>query len=240
MVGGDKNAVKDVGEFIAALDGLVPARLVVHHTGHEATRERGSSSLGGAADLRVKLERAGRSRRVILSCEKQKDAGEWEPITLHLDDHGASLVPSRLVEEEQRDELRARVLAYVTEQGPASKRAIRVGVIGRKADIDAALDVLESDGVVHRTSDGYAACPTQAGTPGHGAQATPGAPVPHRRVPYEVGALTGTVRVEPLKVATSTPGHTVSPPCSSAWLTDVADEGRFARYYGIPMAVRAA
>jgi hypothetical protein len=240
MVGGDENAVQDVGEFIAAVDGLCPARFVVHHTGHEASRERGSSALSGAADLRVKLERAGKSYRVELTCEKQKDAREWDPITLRLDEHGASLAPTRVVEkDEQRDELRAGVLAYVTEQGPASKRAIRASVTGRNADIDAALDALESDGVVHRTSDGYAACPEAPGTPGHTRPATPGAPVPGEGPPYVVGGPEGMVRVEASQTGAGTTGRQdarSAPPCSCACAADLTADGRCERCYGLPRA----
>jgi RecA-family ATPase len=43
MAGGDENAAKGVGEFIAAIDRLRGdhAALVVHHTGKDGDRERG-------------------------------------------------------------------------------------------------------------------------------------------------------------------------------------------------------
>lgn len=55
MVGGDENAARDVGMFIAAVDTLGAdsgaGRLVVHHTGKNGEDERGSSALRGAADM---------------------------------------------------------------------------------------------------------------------------------------------------------------------------------------------
>jgi RecA-family ATPase len=53
MTGGDENAAKDVGQFIAAVDGLreADAALVVHHSGKDGVGERGSSALRAAADL---------------------------------------------------------------------------------------------------------------------------------------------------------------------------------------------
>lgn len=55
MIGGDENAARDVGMFIADVDELCKAsgaaRLIVHHTGKNGVDERGSSALRGAADL---------------------------------------------------------------------------------------------------------------------------------------------------------------------------------------------
>ena len=78
MVGGDENSARDVGLFIAALDGQsVGTRLVVHHAG-KGGDERGSSALRGAADVIARVEREGLSPRVDVVCDKPpKDGVSW-------------------------------------------------------------------------------------------------------------------------------------------------------------------
>ena len=94
MVGGDENSSKDVGLFIANLDGVArhygAASLTVHHTGKNGELERGSSALRGASDTMASLKGDGSGLK--LRCEKQK---EWEPFDawdLHLAKVGESRV----------------------------------------------------------------------------------------------------------------------------------------------------
>ena len=86
MTGGDENAARDVGLFVAAVDRLRNASdaagLVVHHTGKDGEEERGSSSLRGAADAMFALKTDGANLR--LECTKQKDAEAFDPWRLHL------------------------------------------------------------------------------------------------------------------------------------------------------------
>jgi len=86
MIGGDENAARDVGLFIAAADTLCKrsgaARLIVHHTGKNGEDERGSSALRGAADLMAALKPDGAGVR--LECVKAKDSEPFEPWRLHL------------------------------------------------------------------------------------------------------------------------------------------------------------
>ncbi|HUR86327.1 MAG TPA: AAA family ATPase [Solirubrobacteraceae bacterium] len=94
MVGGDENAARDVGMFIAAADDLCKgsgaARLIVHHTGKNGEDERGSSALRGAADLMAALKPDGAGIR--LECVKAKDSEEFEPWFLHLEPTADSCV----------------------------------------------------------------------------------------------------------------------------------------------------
>jgi hypothetical protein len=94
MPGGDENAARDVGTFIASLDDLArpygAARLVVHHTGKNGDDERGSSALRGASDTMIALKPDNASLR--LTCEKQKDAEPFERWTLHLQQIAESCV----------------------------------------------------------------------------------------------------------------------------------------------------
>lgn len=82
MVGGDENSAQDVGRFIAALDSIRDATgcavLVVHHSGHEPTRPRGSTALFAAADAVVQVTVTDASE-VKVRCDKQKDAAAFRP-----------------------------------------------------------------------------------------------------------------------------------------------------------------
>lgn len=104
MLGGDENSARDVGLFIDAVDRLRAGNLslVVHHSGLDESRERGSSALRGALDLRMKMNRDGKTLRAVLSCEDLKDAAEWDPISLALEPVADSLVV-RLREEDGED-----------------------------------------------------------------------------------------------------------------------------------------
>jgi hypothetical protein len=94
MVGGDENAARDVGIFIANLDELArpysAARLIVHHTGKSGDDERGSSALRGASDTMISLKPDNASLRLV--CDKQKDAEEFDRWTLHLQPTAESCV----------------------------------------------------------------------------------------------------------------------------------------------------
>lgn len=95
MVGGDENSAQDVGRFVAALD-TIRARtncgvLVVHHSGHDSTRPRGSTALFAAADAVVRCE-VNKEGLIELSCHKQKDAGPFLPWRLQAKPVCTSLV----------------------------------------------------------------------------------------------------------------------------------------------------
>lgn len=177
MVGGDEDRAKDVGEFIAAVGGLSRggAVLVVHHTGKDGGSERGSSALRGAADLMVKAQKKGTGLlRVELTCDKLKDSAAWSAMTLRLEPTILSLAIVGHADDElavakaARDDTQERVVAFVLEHQPASKRSIRMGVEGRNQGIDDALDALGKAGRLIHTPAGWEACPDPRGTLGHG------------------------------------------------------------------------
>ena len=100
MAGGDENASKDMGLAIAAMDKLRTVSgatvLTLHHVNRANGDIRGHSSLRGALDTELKTTR-NNDGTVTLTCEKQKDAAEFHPITLltkevALPDGGSSLV----------------------------------------------------------------------------------------------------------------------------------------------------
>src|ERR671926_31520 len=83
MVGGDENAAKDMGVFVAAADQLRQATgatvLLIHHHG-KGGAVRGSTALVAAVDTILEAKRDG--TLLSLSCGKQKDAAAFEPIHL--------------------------------------------------------------------------------------------------------------------------------------------------------------
>lgn len=120
LVGGDENSAKDVGLYLASLEELKSATAaavwVVHHTGHNTQdRPRGSSTIMPAVDTLIALTGDKETHNLTLTCEKQKDTAEFEPIYVHLsaqeyDGNGFSLVA------EEADESTAKGTLSANEQ----------------------------------------------------------------------------------------------------------------------------
>ena len=95
MVGGDENTAKDMGIVIENCNRIREstgsAVLLVHHTGHNMDRERGSTALRAGVDTMLMLKRD-EDAALLLSCLKQKDMAAFEPIRLQLNKHGDSMV----------------------------------------------------------------------------------------------------------------------------------------------------
>jgi hypothetical protein len=96
LTGGDENSAGDAG---VAIDVLEQARhltgaspLVVHHTGADGTRERGSTALRGASDATLRMLRDDSSRLSVLSCLKMKDGEPFRPIVYRLSAFAQSVV----------------------------------------------------------------------------------------------------------------------------------------------------
>lgn len=84
---GDENQQEDMGRFVAGVDRLrhelKTTVLVVHHTRLDGDRERGNTSLRGAADTMLSLRRPKKKGTIIkLEVDKQKDAEEGGERTL--------------------------------------------------------------------------------------------------------------------------------------------------------------
>ncbi len=81
---GDENQQADMGRFVAGVDRLRKefdaTVIVVHHTRLDGDRERGNTAFRGAADamLSVSLHKG----KLLLKCNKQKDAEEFDDIEL--------------------------------------------------------------------------------------------------------------------------------------------------------------
>jgi putative DNA primase/helicase len=158
MVGGDENSARDVGTFIANLDSLpVSARLVVHHSGKDGA-ERGSSALRGAADLMLRIGRDGQAIEIDLVWDKPKDFDAWPTIRLHRELVGDSCVLTLVAAPDHRqaaaDDRHAAVLAFVAENGPASKNKVEQGVGGKAALVRQTIDLLIREGLIRETQKG--------------------------------------------------------------------------------------
>ena len=77
LVGGDENSQKDAGLAIDACERVRRSTgasiLVVHHSGVEGTRERGSTALRGAADTSIMAQRDEVSKVITVTLKKMKD-----------------------------------------------------------------------------------------------------------------------------------------------------------------------
>lgn len=94
MPGGDENSSRDMGALIQAADRIRDqsggAVILVHHTPLDGGRLRGHSSLEGAVDTNIGVDSDGATVKVTV--EKQKDAEPAEPILLHIETAGESIV----------------------------------------------------------------------------------------------------------------------------------------------------
>jgi hypothetical protein len=83
--GGNENVQQDMNAFVRGCDALRrafpgAAVLVVHHTGWDTSRERGSNALRAASDTMISL--AARDGAILLRVERQKDAPVQEAATV--------------------------------------------------------------------------------------------------------------------------------------------------------------
>jgi DNA-binding MarR family transcriptional regulator len=162
MVGGDENAARDVGMFIASVDELRrdtgAASLIVHHTGKNGEDERGSSALRGAADALLALKPDGASLR--LECVKAKDAEPFDPWRLHLQTALKSCVlalgtNSGRLSTAEREILDSVSASFGTK--PASATAIRDASGVAKSSFYRSLKTLVDRGYIDTVGDGRGA-----------------------------------------------------------------------------------
>lgn len=98
MAGADENSAQDMGQAIAALDRIRQdvgcGILVVHHSGVDGSRPRGSTALFGAADTLAKVD-GGDDGMMRLSCEGMKDARPFRTSYWKMQPTGDSLTLSK-------------------------------------------------------------------------------------------------------------------------------------------------
>jgi hypothetical protein len=96
LTGGDENSAQDVGnaihvcESVRAKTGASP--IIIHHTGADGTRERGSTALRGATDTTIQMSHNETEGVVTVTCKKMKDGEPFAPIRYSLKQFGHSIV----------------------------------------------------------------------------------------------------------------------------------------------------
>ena len=96
LTGGDENSAQDAGvaidvcEKVRAETGATP--FVVHHSGADGLRERGSTALRGASDCTLHMHREDTSGIITLSQKKSKDSEPFIPMKFQLQQYGHSVV----------------------------------------------------------------------------------------------------------------------------------------------------
>lgn len=102
LVGGDENSAQDVGRAIDACEKVRKATgataLVVHHSGVEGTRERGSTALRGAADTSIQVAHDETQRITTVAVKKIKDGEGGKLYRLALAKYGHSVVLSEALQ----------------------------------------------------------------------------------------------------------------------------------------------
>jgi len=101
LTGGDENSAQDAGvaidvcEKVRTETGASP--LVVHHSGADGMRERGSTALRGASDCTLHMQKEEASGVITLTCKKSKDSEPFSPIRFKLEAYGHSVVLNEVV-----------------------------------------------------------------------------------------------------------------------------------------------
>lgn len=163
---GDENQQEDMGRFVAGADKLrsqfEATVMVLHHTRLDGSRERGSTSLKGAADTMMFITRATPASSIEFVCGKQKDAEWFEDIELKL-----KLVPevdSCVIAVGRQTALQqnmAQILRILADNGPLTwadwcQRAIDAGT--SKKTFSRYLVTLRQSGQIIKENGKYVAC----------------------------------------------------------------------------------
>lgn len=152
---GDENQQEDMGNFIKGLDILRERYnatvLVLHHTKKEGYEERGSSSFRGACDTMLVAVKEGST--ITLTCSKQKDFAEFEPLELAL-----VVVPKwdscvMGVQEDLGMVRRREILNIMTDSGPIALADLHRITGGSKMTLLRDLRDMEKQGKTLRNND---------------------------------------------------------------------------------------
>ena len=96
LTGGDENSAQDVGIAISVCDAVRAktgaTSLIIHHTGAEGSRERGSTALRGATDTTIQMTHNETDGIVTIACKKMKDGEPFQNLRYSLKQFGHSIV----------------------------------------------------------------------------------------------------------------------------------------------------
>lgn len=175
---GDENKQQDASQFIEHLDQFIRRRwkccvVIVHHTGHDADRARGSSVFKAAMDQEISVK-AGVAGLVEVTVTKMKDADIPPPRTLAIeqvglgrtDEDGEEITGAALTvagdpldykvgtAQKTRKVIKARDVADLLQAGWAGREvaAVQLGVSPRT--VNSMVDKMHEKGHVTKTSDG--------------------------------------------------------------------------------------
>ena len=94
FAGGDENSAAAASEVVRSVTRIGQqtgaAVVLVHHSRKDDAVERGSGSLRGAVDTMLRVRKTGDA--ITLSCEKMKDAAEFQQMSFRLREAGGSCV----------------------------------------------------------------------------------------------------------------------------------------------------
>jgi hypothetical protein len=122
----------DFMRYLRDLNGRT-AVVFCHHTGHEGTHLRGSSDLESYWESKVSLKRSG-DEYDFASEHREAEAGETHRFRQAWDTETRS-VRLRLVDDDRREELQARVAAYLDEHPEASGNEVFKSLGGNRAQV---------------------------------------------------------------------------------------------------------
>lgn len=139
---GKESSDEDMGRYIAAADEIKNAFgclvIIIHHCGHDASRYRGHSSLGGAHDAMISVSREAVGKPVIAEVEEMKDGQAGVRIASHLEvvevgkdkKHGNPITSCKVVPAEVPSEprKRGRPKDKMTPKQDAGLRALRMAL----------------------------------------------------------------------------------------------------------------
>jgi hypothetical protein len=137
---GSESKDEDMARFLAAAEKVAQelscAVVVVHHCGIDASRPRGHTSLGGAVESQLKVER-GNTGEIIVTVELAKDFAEGTEIVSRLD-------PVELGTDADGDPITSLVVLPV--EGPIQRRTVTRKLSPRQQLALAALDECAASG----------------------------------------------------------------------------------------------
>ena len=177
-VGVEENSAKEMGVALEAADRLRRSTgatvLLLHHTGYEGDHARGSTAVYAALDSQVSL--SGPRKALNLTCTKQKEWEEFEPIRVALIPVGGSLVsvldapdsPARLrIEASTLSEKQEQALDLLRDH-PDGLRAGEWQVVAAMArsTFYNARDALLKKGLIQRDGTRYTVVEVQSGSDG--------------------------------------------------------------------------
>ena len=179
-IGGSESSEDDMGAFIAAADRLRSQYgstvLVVHHTGWNNERERGHSSLRGAADTMISVAKLGDhlTDGIEVSCVKQKEFDEFDSIVINCKKVGegddSSVVLTEIVdkrehhrklEQEREDARLSEVLKFLSDNEDDLTTSQQLSErVGRSRDyLDKIITVAMNAGYIVRVGTGTKGSP---------------------------------------------------------------------------------